>query len=74
MPISVKDLFDIDGTPTTAASRVREGTSPVADAEAIRGCAAAGAVFVGKTNLHEFAFGTTNEIRHSVRKSGVISR
>ena len=36
-------------------------TSPMADAPVIGAAAAAGAVFVGKTNLHEFAFGTTSE-------------
>ena len=61
VPISVKDLFDIKGTPTTAASRVREGHIAAADAEAITHLRHAGAVFIGKTNLHEFAFGTTNE-------------
>src|SRR5262245_23432938 len=61
VPYSVKDLFDVQGTPTTAASRVREGHSATADAPAIAAMRAAGAVLVGKTNLHEFAFGTTNE-------------
>src|SRR5262245_64028166 len=46
---------------TTAASRVREGHRATADAPAIAAMRAAGAVLVGKTNLHEFAFGTTNE-------------
>ena len=61
VPISVKDLIDIAGTPTTAASRVREGHVARHDAPAIAALREAGAVFVGKTNLHEFAFGTTNE-------------
>ena len=60
-PISVKDLFDIAGTPTTAASRVRDGHVATADAPAIARLRQAGAVVIGKTNLHEFAFGTTNE-------------
>ena len=61
VPISIKDLFDVRGTPTTAASRVREGHVAERDAPAIAHLRQAGAVFVGKTNLHEFAFGTTNE-------------
>jgi aspartyl-tRNA(Asn)/glutamyl-tRNA(Gln) amidotransferase subunit A len=61
VPISVKDLLDIRGVPTTAASRVREGHVAQRDAPAIAHLRQAGAVFVGKTNLHEFAFGTTNE-------------
>src|SRR5262245_1838401 len=61
VPVSIKDLFDIDGVPTTAASRVREGHVASADAAAISNLRRAGAVLIGKTNLHEFAFGTTNE-------------
>jgi aspartyl-tRNA(Asn)/glutamyl-tRNA(Gln) amidotransferase subunit A len=61
VPISIKDLFDIRGTATTAASRVREGHVADRDATAIARLRQAGAVFIGKTNLHEFAFGTTNE-------------
>ena len=61
VPISIKDLFDIAGTPTTAASRVREGHVATKDAPTITRLRHAGAVIVGKTNLHEFAFGTTNE-------------
>ena len=61
VPISVKDIFDVAGTVTTAASRVREGLVAEHDALAISRLRRAGAVIVGKTNLHEFAFGTTNE-------------
>ena len=60
-PISLKDLIDLQGTATTAASRVREGHLAGADAPAVANLRRAGAVFVGKCNLHEFAFGTTNE-------------
>jgi len=61
VPISIKDLCDVRGTATTAASRVRDGHVAERDAVAIAHLRQAGAVFVGKTNLHEFAFGTTNE-------------
>jgi aspartyl-tRNA(Asn)/glutamyl-tRNA(Gln) amidotransferase subunit A len=61
IPISVKDIFDVEGTPTTAASRVRDGHIAGRDATSIARLRQAGAVFVGKTNLHEFALGTTNE-------------
>src|SRR5256714_6641919 len=61
VPISIKDLLDIRGLPTTAASRVRERHVAARDATTIAHLRQAGAVFVGKTNLHEFAFGTTNE-------------
>jgi aspartyl-tRNA(Asn)/glutamyl-tRNA(Gln) amidotransferase subunit A len=61
IPISIKDLIDIEGLPTTAASRVRQGHVATRDARIITNLRRAGAVFVGKTNLHEFAMGTTNE-------------
>jgi aspartyl-tRNA(Asn)/glutamyl-tRNA(Gln) amidotransferase subunit A len=61
VPIAIKDLLDMRGLPTTAASRVRDGHVAGRDAPAIAHLRQAGAVFVGKTNLHEFAFGTTNE-------------
>ena len=61
VPISIKDLFDVRGSATTAASRVRRNHVAGRDAAAIATLRAAGAVFIGKTNLHECAFGTTNE-------------
>ena len=61
IPLSIKDLVDIDGLPTTAASHVRAGHIARRDAPIITNLREAGAVFVGKTNLHEFAMGTTNE-------------
>lgn len=61
VPVSVKDLLDLRGTPTTAASRVREGHVAQRDATVIANLRRAGVVFIGKTNLHEFAFGTTTE-------------
>jgi aspartyl-tRNA(Asn)/glutamyl-tRNA(Gln) amidotransferase subunit A len=61
IPISLKDLIDLRGTPTTAASRVREGHVATVDAPIVTRLREAGAIVVGKTNLHEFAFGTTSE-------------
>jgi aspartyl-tRNA(Asn)/glutamyl-tRNA(Gln) amidotransferase subunit A len=61
IPISLKDLIDVAGVPTTAASKLREGRVAKRDAPVVQHLRLAGAVFVGKTNLHEFAFGTTNE-------------
>ena len=62
IPMSLKDLLDQRGVPTTAGSQVL-GISNVAttDASSVHRLRDAGAVFVGKTNLHEFAYGTTNE-------------
>ena len=61
VPISLKDLLDLRGTTTTAASNVRKGHVAPSDAPSVAHLREAGAVFVGKCNLHEFAFGTTNE-------------
>jgi aspartyl-tRNA(Asn)/glutamyl-tRNA(Gln) amidotransferase subunit A len=60
IPIAVKDLIDVAGTPTTSGSAV-PARQPVADAPSIARLRAAGAIIIGKTNLHEFAFGTTSE-------------
>jgi aspartyl-tRNA(Asn)/glutamyl-tRNA(Gln) amidotransferase subunit A len=61
VPLSLKDLIDCKGTPTTAGSLVRKDAMATSDAPVTSRLREAGAVFVGKTNLHEFAFGTTTE-------------
>ena len=61
VPIAIKDLIDVKGAATTAASRVRDGHVAPADAPIIAQLRRAGAVLIGKTNLHEFAYGTTSE-------------
>ncbi|HXT72172.1 MAG TPA: amidase [Vicinamibacterales bacterium] len=61
IPISIKDLVDIAGQPTTAASRVLAENIAKADAPLVARLRSAGAVLIGKTNLHEFALGTTSE-------------
>jgi aspartyl-tRNA(Asn)/glutamyl-tRNA(Gln) amidotransferase subunit A len=61
VPLSLKDIFDLRGMATTAASRVRANHVAQRDATVVRRLRDAGAVIVGKTNLHEFALGTTNE-------------
>ena len=61
IPVAVKDLIDIEGVPTTAASRVRDGHRADADAAVVVQLRRAGAIIIGKTNLHEFAYGTTSE-------------
>jgi Asp-tRNA(Asn)/Glu-tRNA(Gln) amidotransferase A subunit family amidase len=63
VPLAIKDLIDVGGMRTTAASRVLEGESPAAsDAECVRRLRAAGAIIVGKTNLHEFAYGGSGAV------------
>jgi aspartyl-tRNA(Asn)/glutamyl-tRNA(Gln) amidotransferase subunit A len=61
VPISIKDIIDVSGTATTCASRVRTTQPARRDAAAVARLRDAGAIVIGKTNLHEFAFGTTNE-------------
>jgi aspartyl-tRNA(Asn)/glutamyl-tRNA(Gln) amidotransferase subunit A len=60
IPVSIKDIIDVAGVPTTSASRVPP-IHPADDAPVVKRLRAAGAVIVGKTNLHEFAFGTTTD-------------
>lgn len=62
IPIALKDLIDVAGVPTTAASRVFERRIPQKDAEVVRRLKLAGAVLIGKTNLHEFAFGGSSVV------------
>jgi Asp-tRNA(Asn)/Glu-tRNA(Gln) amidotransferase A subunit family amidase len=63
VPVAVKDLIDVRGMCTTAASCVLEGEAPAAsDAECVRRLHAAGAIVLGKTNLHEFAYGVTGAV------------
>jgi Asp-tRNA(Asn)/Glu-tRNA(Gln) amidotransferase A subunit family amidase len=57
IPIALKDLIDVAGVPTTAASRQLQNHFAIEDAEIVARLKRAGAVIVGKTNLHEFAFG-----------------
>jgi aspartyl-tRNA(Asn)/glutamyl-tRNA(Gln) amidotransferase subunit A len=57
VPVALKDLIDTAGTRTTAASAVFEQRVPTEDAEVVRRLRRAGAVIVGKNNLHEFAYG-----------------
>ncbi len=61
VPISLKDLIDLDGVPTTAASLASDDRPAARDSQAAANLRRAGVVFLGKTNLHEYALGTTNE-------------
>ncbi|HUN70416.1 MAG TPA: amidase [Burkholderiales bacterium] len=60
LPISVKDLFDVAGEVTRAGSKLLADAPPAqADAAAVGRLRAAGAIILGRTNMVEFAFGTT---------------
>ncbi|MDQ6710051.1 MAG: amidase [Candidatus Dormibacteraeota bacterium] len=60
IPVAVKDLFATRALRTTAGSRILRHWVPDADAAAVASLRGAGAVILGKTNLHEFAYGVTN--------------
>jgi aspartyl-tRNA(Asn)/glutamyl-tRNA(Gln) amidotransferase subunit A len=62
VPIALKDLVDTAGIRTTAASGVFENRIPGEDAPLVGQLRKAGAVIVGKTNMHEFAIGATSHI------------
>jgi aspartyl-tRNA(Asn)/glutamyl-tRNA(Gln) amidotransferase subunit A len=61
IPVAVKDLFCTEGVETTAGSRILEGHRPLYTATAVRRLAEAGAGVLGKTNMDEFAMGSSNE-------------
>ena len=65
MPFAAKNLFDIEGIPTLAGSKIRRTAPPAtADATLVARLEAAGAVCVGALNMDEFAYGFTTENSH----------
>jgi len=64
IPIALKDLFDTAGVKTTAGSAIFADRVPPQDAEVVRRLKQAGAVLVGKLNMHEFAYGDTSAQSH----------
>ncbi|MEO8460019.1 MAG: amidase [Dokdonella sp.] len=64
IPIALKDNIDTAGILTTGASAAFADRIPQRDADVVLRLASAGAVFLGKLNMHEFAMGTTSAISH----------
>lgn len=60
IPLALKDLFDVAGVRTTAGSKILADHIATADAAVTEKLRAAGAVFLGKLHLHEWALGVTN--------------
>jgi aspartyl-tRNA(Asn)/glutamyl-tRNA(Gln) amidotransferase subunit A len=64
IPVALKDFFDTAGVKTTAASALYKDRVPGEDADVVRRLKAAGAVLLGKTNMHEFAYGGTSAVTY----------
>jgi aspartyl-tRNA(Asn)/glutamyl-tRNA(Gln) amidotransferase subunit A len=65
VPLALKDIIDIAGVQTTAASALFKDRIPSEDAEVVRRLKDAGAVLLGKQNLHEFAYGGSSMVSYS---------
>lgn len=62
IPVAFKDMYDTAGIRTTAAFEYFQNRIPLKDAVAVQKLRAAGAILIGKTNMHELAMGTTSAV------------
>ncbi|MFJ9176549.1 amidase [Streptomyces sp. NPDC102360] len=73
VPMGLKDLIDVAGVATTASSRVRAGHRAEADSAVAARLAEAGAVLLGKTHTHEFAYGLTTPQTRNAWDAGRVA-
>ncbi|WP_033825571.1 amidase, partial [Kitasatospora sp. MBT63] len=73
IPMGLKDLIDVAGTATSASSRVRAGHRAQADSAVAARLGEAGAVLVGKTHTHEFAYGLITPQTHNAWDRGRVA-
>jgi len=76
IPLALKDIYDTAGIRTTHGSLIFADNMPVQDAAAVQALKSAGAVLLGKLNMHEIALGVTNENPHygAVRNPWALDR
>lgn len=65
VPLAIKDVFDVAGVPTTAGTPALRDNVPTMTAPLVQKLFDAGALMLGKTNMHELAFGITNSNTHT---------
>jgi aspartyl-tRNA(Asn)/glutamyl-tRNA(Gln) amidotransferase subunit A len=73
IPMALKDLIDAEGIPTTASSHVRAGHVAERDSRVAERLGAAGAVLLGKTHTHEFAYGLTTPQTNNAWNHGRVA-
>ncbi|MEV7125553.1 amidase [Streptomyces sp. NPDC093260] len=73
IPVGLKDLIDVAGVSTTASSRTRAGHRAASDSAVVASLRAAGAILIGKTHTHEFAYGLTTPQTNNAWDRGRIA-